>query len=172
MQKRTLPMSYVDKNLMDGEQVMYRTHRHWVIFAKPLVFLLIGFLLFLVTATLSSKGEFNSDTARVLNLIAAVVGIIALITAIPAWIERRTSEFAITNKRVIIKIGWIRRRSDETLLTKIEGIEVIQGIWARMLNYGTIIITGTGGSKEPFAQITAPLLFRRKVQEQILVIGR
>ena len=163
-------MSYVDKNLMDGEQVMYRTHRHWVIFATPLVFLLIGLLILLVTAALSFNGEINSDTAWVLILIAGLAGIIALVVAIPAWVERRTSEFAVTNKRVIVKIGWIRRRSDETLLTKIEGIEVIQGIWARMLNYGTIIITGTGGSREPFTRIAAPLLFRRKVQEQILAM--
>jgi uncharacterized membrane protein YdbT with pleckstrin-like domain len=127
-------------------------------------------LILLVTAVLSSNGEINSDTAWVLILIAGLAGFIALATAIPAWIERRTSEFAVTNKRVIVKIGWIRRRSDETLLTKIEGIEVIQGIWARMLNYGTIIITGTGGSREPFSRIAAPLLFRRKVQEQILAI--
>jgi membrane protein YdbS with pleckstrin-like domain len=163
-------MSYVNKNLMDGEQVMHRTRRHWIIFSTPLVFFLIGIVVLLVTAVLSSNGEINSDTAWILILIAALAGFIALATAIPAWIERRTSEFAVTNKRVIVKIGWIRRRSDETLLTKIEGIEVIQGIWARMLNYGTIIITGTGGSREPFSRIAAPLLFRRKVQEQILAI--
>ena len=93
-----------------------------------------------------------------------------MLKAIPAWIDRATSEFAVTNKRVIIKVGWIRRRSLETLLTKVEGIEVNQGIWGRVFDYGTIVITGTGGSKETFARIGAPLLFRRKVQEQILAL--
>lgn len=89
-----------------------------------------------------------------------------MITAIPAWINRSTSEFAVTNRRVIVKVGWIRRRSLETLLMKVEGIQVEQSILGRILNYGTITITGTGGSREVFDRIAAPLEFRRKVQEQ------
>ena len=159
-------MSYVDKNLMDGEQVMHRTRRHWVIYGWPIFFVCLGLALFIAGQIWGSEPL----AAQVQIVAISVVALLALITAIPAWVERRTSEFAVTNKRVIVKIGWIRRRSDETLLTKIEGIEVIQGIWARMLNYGTIVITGTGGSREPFTRIAAPLLFRRKVQEQILAI--
>jgi uncharacterized membrane protein YdbT with pleckstrin-like domain len=159
-------MSYVDKNLMDGERVTHRTHRHWIIFGWPIFFLVLGLVLFLAGQMWGSE-----PLAAQLQIGAlAMAALIALVLAVPAWIERSTSEFAVTNKRVIIKIGWIRRRSDETLLTKIEGIEVIQGIVARILDYGTIIITGTGGSKEPFERIAAPLLFRRKVQEQILAI--
>lgn len=39
-------MSYVSKNLMDGEQVAYRTYRHWIIFGWPIFFLCLGVLLF------------------------------------------------------------------------------------------------------------------------------
>src|SRR3970282_1297220 len=135
-------MSYVDKNLMDGEQVMHRTHRHWIIYGWPIFFLGAGLALFVALRQWDQP-----QAASVGNAALGLAGVIAFLAAIPAWIERRTSEFAVTNKRVIVKIGWIRRRSDETLLTKIEGIEVIQGVWARMLNYGPIIITGTGGSR-------------------------
>ena len=160
-------MSYVDKNLMDGEHVFYRTRRHWIIYGWPILFLFVGVALFIA-------GRFwdYPDAPTIGNAALGLAAAVALLAAIPPWIERLTSEFAVTNKRVIIKGGWIKRRSLETLLTKVEGIEVIQGIWSRILNYGTIIITGTGGSKEPFERIAAPLEFRRKVQEQIIAIQR
>ena len=157
-------MSYVDKNLMDGEQVFYRTRRHWTVYGGPIFYLCAGLALFVVAQVWN--GDERVRTAGVVVLALGVL--VALLKAIPAWIGRVTSEFAVTNKRVIIKVGWIKRRSLETLLTKVEGIEVIQGIWGRAFHYGTIIITGTGGSKEPFERIAAPLEFRRKVQEQIL----
>ncbi len=76
-----------------------------------------------------------------------------------------TSEFAITNKRVIIKVGFISRRTLEMNLAKIESINVNQGLLGRMLGYGTIVVIGTGGTKEPFAGISNPLDFRKKFQE-------
>ncbi|OFW41578.1 MAG: hypothetical protein A3J28_11710 [Acidobacteria bacterium RIFCSPLOWO2_12_FULL_60_22] len=159
-------MSYVDKNLMDGEQVFYRTRRHWTIFGGAIFFLCAGLVVFIAVRIWGQQ-----EWAGNVSIVALALGaLIALLKAIPAWIDRATSEFAVTNKRVIIKVGWIRRRSLETLLTKVEGIEVNQGIWGRVFDYGTIIITGTGGSKETFARIAAPLEFRRKVQEQILAL--
>jgi membrane protein YdbS with pleckstrin-like domain len=157
-------MSYVEKNLMAGEQVVYRTSRHWIIFRRPILIFLIGLLLFLA-------GQFWKDqqeAATVGNYAFAVLALLAIVVAIPSWIDRLSSEFAVTNKRVIVKVGWVQRRSIETLLSKIEAIEVLQGIGGRIFGYGTIIVIGTGGTKEPFERIAAPLEFRRRVQEQII----
>lgn len=93
--------------------------------------------------------------------------IIALISGTSAIINLKTSEFGITNKRVIVKIGFIRRDSLEVLLNKVEGIQVNQGILGRIFGFGSITITGTGGAKNPFHNITAPLKFRKIAQEQI-----
>jgi len=93
--------------------------------------------------------------------------LVAIIWGISSFISLKTSEFGITNKRVLIKTGFIRRDSLETLLTKVEGIQVNQGMLGRILNYGTIIVKGTGGTSNPFHKIDAPLEFRKKVQEQI-----
>lgn len=76
-----------------------------------------------------------------------------------------TSEFAITNKLIIIKVGLISRRTLEMNLSKIESVNVDQGILGRMLGYGTIVVIGTGGTKEPFASIADPMNFRKKFQE-------
>ena len=86
------------------------------------------------------------------------------------YITYSTSEFGVTNKRVLVKVGFIKRHSLETLLTKVEGISVDQGILGRILGYGSIVITGTGGTKEPFHKINAPFEFRKQVQEQIATV--
>lgn len=80
-------------------------------------------------------------------------------------IDQWTSEFAITNKRLIIKTGLIARRTLEMNLSKIESVNVDQSIMGRILGYGTLRIIGTGGTKEVFRNIKNPLVFRKRFQE-------
>jgi len=80
-------------------------------------------------------------------------------------IERATSEFAVTSRRVIIKVGLISRRTVELKLEKIESIGVDQSILGRIFGYGTIVVNGTGGTHEPFRGIARPLEFRKAVHE-------
>lgn len=82
-------------------------------------------------------------------------------------IDRITSEFAVTNKRVIVKTGWVRRETLELNLSRVESLSVDQGLMGRLLGYGTITIIGTGGTREPFHGIAHPLEFRNAVQEQL-----
>ena len=79
--------------------------------------------------------------------------------------DKLTSEFVITNKRIVIKQGLFSRRTLELNLSKIESVNVDQGIWGRMLDYGTITVIGTGGTRESFADIAAPLEFRKQFQQ-------
>lgn len=150
-------MSYVDSQLLPGESVAYRTHLHWIIFVMP-----VALALLIAAIGLSVVAGADGGPGGLLLLLTA-----AAVPVAWAYITHRTSEFAVTNKRVIIKVGWIRRRTLETLLSKVEGIGVDQGILGRLLGYGTITITGTGGTKEPFPTITEPLEFRRRVQAQV-----
>lgn len=76
-----------------------------------------------------------------------------------------TSEFAITSKRIIIKVGWISRRTLEMNLAKVESVNVDQSILGRILGYGTITVIGTGGTREPFYRISSPLDFRKAFQQ-------
>lgn len=84
---------------------------------------------------------------------------------ISAWILRRSSEFAVTNRRVMIKVGLIQRRTLELNLSKVESIEVEQTFWGRLLGYGEIEVIGTGGTRERFDRIGSPLEFRKAVHE-------
>ncbi len=146
-------MGYIEDNLMSGEKVIYRAKLHWMVFSGPIIFAVIAYMFFAGGGDIAAAGGFFL--------------LIAIMWGVSAFITFKTSEFAVTNMRVLIKVGWIRRNSLETLLTKVEGVQVNQGILGRILNYGTIIIRGTGGTHNPFRKIAAPLEFRKRVQEQI-----
>lgn len=84
---------------------------------------------------------------------------------IAPMLDRYSDEFAITNKRIIVKTGLISRKTLEMNLNKIESVNVDQSILGRMLGYGSITIIGTGGTREEFPNITNPIEFRKKFQE-------
>ena len=90
----------------------------------------------------------------------------ALLTIfIKPLIDVWTSEFTITNKRVIIKTGLIAINTVEMNLQRIESVQVDQGVLGRILGYGDIYIIGTGGTKEQFRYIKNPIAFRKRFQE-------
>ncbi len=98
----------------------------------------------------------------------AVVLAVALLHGFGVWLRYHSSEFAVTDKRVIIKVGILHRRTLEMLLSKVEAISVDQGLAGRMLDYGTIVVVGSGGTRESFERIAGPLEFRRAVQSATL----
>jgi uncharacterized membrane protein YdbT with pleckstrin-like domain len=80
---------------------------------------------------------------------------------------KMTSEYTITNRRVIIKTGFISRQTFEMNLSRIESVEVDQSFWGRILGYGSITIIGTGGTRELFNNISDPLKFRKVFQQLV-----
>lgn len=82
-------------------------------------------------------------------------------------IMNKTDEFAITNKRVIMKTGLISRNVFEMTVAHIESINVDQSIMGRILGYGTVIIVGSGGTKESFEDIADPIKFRRAFMDTV-----
>ncbi len=125
--------SYVRSSIMPGEQIMYEGRLSiWSLL--PLI--ILGFLLLFLWG-------------------------LGLIFWLTAFIRYRTTELAVTNKRVIAKFGFISRRTIELNLSRIEGIQVIQGILGRIFDYGSLVISGTGSMKEPIPGIANPLGFRQ-----------
>jgi uncharacterized membrane protein YdbT with pleckstrin-like domain len=144
-------MSYVERNLLPNEEIKYRARLHRIIYLFPTCLLIAAVLVALAGG----------------RIAGGVLAAIGLVLFVPPWIRSASSEFAITNKRVLIKVGLIRRHSLELLLSKVEGIGVDQGVLGRILGYGTITVSGVGGTKEAFAMISSPLEFRRQVQANL-----
>lgn len=95
----------------------------------------------------------------VLLLPAFGVGLLILV---PIWIKIHSTELDVTNKRILLKTGFISRSTVELNLRRLESIEVRQSVWGRMFHYGTVIISGTGTTHEPIVAIKDPLAFRRE----------
>ena len=153
-------MSYLDDHLLDGESIVYRAHLHWMIFGSAILVMVLGVALAIVLRIYQPQYWW-------LGLVLVGIGLLLVIGPL---IRYTSSEFAVTNKRVLAKHGFIERESIETLLSKIEAISVDQGIIGRMLDFGSITITGTGGTEESFPRISAPLEFRRQIQSQVVAL--
>jgi membrane protein YdbS with pleckstrin-like domain len=142
-------MSYVDEHLSDGEQVVFRTRLHPLVFALPTLVVLLALDLLLQRRQ------------------AAAVFWLEVATVLFAWaaIRYATHEFAVTNRRVIVKVGWLARRTLEIQLSKIESVAASHGPVDRLLGRGSVVIGGTGGTKERFRGILAPGPFHRHVEQ-------
>jgi uncharacterized membrane protein YdbT with pleckstrin-like domain len=153
-------MSYLDDHLLAGERIVYRARLHWSIFLASLAVIGLGIALAIILGVYAPDYWYAG---------AALAGV-GLLLAIGPAIRYASSEFAVTDKRVVAKLGFVERESLETLLSKIEAIGVDQGILGRLLGFGAITITGTGGTEESFPRIAEPLEFRRQIQSQVVAL--
>jgi len=129
--------SYIESTLIKDEKVIYTgTVSLWSL--AP--YIILGFLLLLVFG-------------------------IGLIFWLAAYIRYKTTELAFTNKRVIAKFGFISRRTIEINITKVESIQVNQGILGRIFDFGTLVISGAGTPQAPIPGISNPMQFRKAFME-------
>jgi uncharacterized membrane protein YdbT with pleckstrin-like domain len=165
---------------MEDERVLYRAKRH----PCPLIGDAVGTVLLmsglaaaffagivesLRDPQLARGLDPNLDLYVYSTLLIVLVSICAG-SVLRQYIVYRTAEFAVTNMRVLSKSGLRSKHTFGILLSDVKGVSVDQGVLGRMLGYGTVIVTGTGGSKELFPCMSAPFEFQKKVQEQIEAI--
>ena len=155
-------MGRIDKNLLNGEEVVYRTRPHWIVCAKPAAVVLF----FCLPPFGLVYGNPHTTVAVLLKLALTSVFFLAIAVAVPLLL-RLTVDCAVTNKRVILKTGLINARTVEMFFNKVESVEVKRPLLGRLLNYGTITVHGAGGTPEPFRRIANALQFQREVQERI-----
>jgi uncharacterized membrane protein YdbT with pleckstrin-like domain len=168
-------MGYVDRNLVPGEMLLYRTRHHWLVLLGPLfggLLLLVPGIALLVEAiaTRDTAGLVVGSTVispKLMVSFGAVLVVGAIITFSYGVAKRNATEMAVTNRRVLIKTGMGSRRTLDLMLSRVESIGVEESAVGRMLGYGSVVVRGTGGTPEPFLMIAHPQEFRRAVQEQI-----
>ena len=149
---------YIDDILQPGEKVLYSTNAHWIFYLPAIAaWILAVVLFFLARATVT-------ESIVLLCLSAsAVVAIAALYWTFKAWFHRWTTETDVTNLRVVHKSGFIKRRTFEMSLDKVESVDVDQSILGRILNYGNVTVRGVGEGAETITTIASPLDFRNHI---------
>lgn len=129
-------MSYVQSTIGKDEKVIYNIYYHW-----------------------------SYDILAYLYLIVFGVLIIGIILFFKMMINKWTTERVLTNKRYIQKTGWISRKTEEISINKIEEVEMFQSILGRILNYGSVNISGTGIGKIKLSLIDDPLTFQKNLND-------
>ena len=149
---------YIDEILQPGEKVLYSTNAHWM-FYLPAIGAWIVAIVFLVLSRMVG----NDVLMLICWTLAAVVGLAALYWTATAWFHRWTTETDVTNMRIVHKTGFIKRRTFEMSLDKVESVDVNQSILGRIMNYGNVTILGVGEGRETISTIASPLAFRNAI---------
>ena len=148
-------MGYLDKVLQPGETILYRTtvsHTLYYPGAGLIVLALVAFGL--TSAALPAPWPVA---------FLVVLGLAGIVLLVRAWFQRWVTEIAVTNQRIILKRGFIRRHTIEMNMDKVESVDVDQSLLGRLFNYGNITVRGVGTGFEPFRMIDNPLRFRSQV---------
>ncbi len=127
-------MTYVQKTLGNGEQIIYTASFHWTYTASALLALLI-------------LGVFLIGVWIFLDMM----------------IRKWTTEIAVTTDRFVMKTGWISRKTEEVSLSKIEEIRLEQSVLGRIFGFGRLHIQGTGVGEIALPDIDEPLKTRRAI---------
>lgn len=148
-------MSYIDRNLLPGERIIFRTKKHLIIFFWPVII-----TIFSVFVT----GYLNAD--EILATISWAPWFIALILWIYCGIAYMTSEFVVTDKRIMMREGFFVRHTNEMRISTISQVNVDQSLLGQLLNYGLVTINAFGVS-DSFSLLARPFTFQKTVHERI-----
>lgn len=158
-------MGYAERNLAPGEAILHRARYHWVFYRFSIAVLVLAAALGIASfsATRSPEGQ----SVAFLAYIAAAFVVIALVAFLGLRIRATMDEFVVTNRRVIRKVGVFAREIQQAPLEKIQDITIEQGVFGRMLGYGTVIVeTASEKGMLVFPAIAAPESFRNHVWGQ------
>jgi uncharacterized membrane protein YdbT with pleckstrin-like domain len=149
---------YIDAILQPGEKVLYSTNAHWIFYWPAIAAWIVALVLLIL-----SRATTTESIILLCLAASAVVAIAALYWTMMAWFHRWTTETDVTNLRVVHKSGFIKRRTFEMSLDKVESVDVNQSILGRLLNYGNVTVRGVGEGAETIQTIAAPLDFRNHI---------
>ena len=128
-------MSYIDKSLAAGERVVCRGR--W-----PLV-------------------HWIGAWAALIFLGIILIGVYIFIRAV---VHMSVTQFAVTDRRVVLKRGLFTVHTKELATETIEGVQLVQSLWGQIFGFGRIVVTGTGDAQIVFPPMAQPIAFRRAIE--------
>ena len=148
-------MSYSDKNLLPNEELLFRTKKHPIIFLYPLIVLI---------AAVYVSQQMAADALFI--QLSWVLPLIALGYGASVALEYITSDFTVTNRRVLMREGFFTRHATELRMQTISQVNIDQGLIGQLLNYGTVSLNAFGAF-DSYTLIAKPYEFRRYINEQL-----
>lgn len=136
---------------MNDSNIVYQARLHWILFFWPAVFLCLALWLAV---------EFVQ-----LRPLAAFIGAFSLLWGLMFWMTYQFSILTIKKKQVILRTGLFVRQTTDIPLNKIETIDIRQSLLGSIFQYGLLVITGTGGSRQAINYLSKPLTCRRYIEQ-------
>jgi uncharacterized membrane protein YdbT with pleckstrin-like domain len=149
-------MSYTQSVMQPGERIILMGRLHWISYWPSMLIVVLGLALLYMLLWFGAHGTTIGWTIFALAVLFTVMFSYAAFTR---WI----TEFAITDRRVISKRGFIMRNTAEMNMDKVESVKVDQSVLGRMLDYGTVTVVGTGQGLEPIKDVASPIAFRNAI---------
>src|SRR5258706_7879275 len=98
-------MSYVERNLMPGETVVYRTRLHWVVIFWPIVLSILFGVAGIVLFARTMAGP-RDDSSRAPMLVGgAILLVVAIFSLFVCFVKRNATEIAVTCRSPIGEVG-------------------------------------------------------------------
>ena len=129
-------MGYIESTLSGDEKVEYKFSYHWIKWVIPVILFIFGFMLF---------------------IIPSIIGLYLILKIV-------FTEQGVTTKKGLKKVGIISRNTEELLLSKVETVEIKQGVLGRILGFGDVPLTGTGSSSLVFNTISNPMKVKKNIE--------
>lgn len=174
-------LHYVKESLTEDEEVIHVGRFHWTYGLAAIlniVFGMIGAILFLIMAVKFEPillGYIPPDNLSwieqvqaihpLAKLVAFFIVLFGIYNFAQKMVIKATTEMAVTNARLIYKRGLVSRFVAEINIDRIEGVNVLQGFWGRILNFGRVMIRGMGVGEVILPPIEDPIKFRKAIDK-------
>lgn len=173
--------NYIQESLTDGEDLVHLGRFHWMYNLQAVMNIIfsIGLAAALIVFTIKMQPMFfgDADVFETLSLLEKIqslhpgvrilaffIVVLGLLKFAQMMIIKATTEIGITNKRLIYKRGLVARYVGEINIDRIEGVNVLQGVFGRIFNYGRIMVRGMGVGEVVLPPIADPIKFRRAIE--------
>ena len=156
-------MAYLDTLLQPGESILARSRPHWIILLAPIAEVIAAVIVAMATFVVLPHGQL----ALLGYGIAVILGVGGALHLIARALTRSTTEYGVTNMRVVQKRGIVSLHTIEMNLDKVESVDVDQSLIGRMFGFGTVAIHGVGSRWDPIIGIEDPLGFRSAITTHI-----
>ena len=103
------------------------------------------------------------DTDPIVRIVAFLAFLIGIGKFAQMMIIKATTEIAVTTSRVVYKRGVVARYVGEISINRIEGCNVLQSFFGRILNYGRVMVRGMGVGEVVLPTIEDPVTFRKAI---------
>lgn len=138
---------------MTTDDIVYQARLHWIMYVWPVI-------IFCLVIVVGVYFPFVRQAS-------VLFGTLVLLWGLATYCMARFCSLTIKKTQITLQTGVFARQVLDIPFHKIESVNVRQPILGTILGYGTIEITGTGGTRELVTYLSKPLTCRRYIEQMM-----